>query len=248
MNTLEVSTISEGKRSELQRRDALHLEIARGIFLHEGYHSLTISRLAKATGFSRPTLYERFNSKEQLIVELGLRCQEELIAFMEGARSFPGRPRERMVAIGEVIRHYADRYTDDLRISNFSGTDFVLEKVPPGLRDRYTNLDMQLLALIQGTVEEAVESGDLLCPPGTSARSLTLTLIALFEGLASVQRGLAMLEHLAIADPVAEIIRSAHMLLDGYGWRPLSSEWDYAETERRIRAEVIAGMKGGALD
>ena len=63
----------EGKQRELQHRDELHLEIARTIFLEEGYHSLTISRLAKATGSARRTLYERFHCKEELLVARGLR-------------------------------------------------------------------------------------------------------------------------------------------------------------------------------
>jgi hypothetical protein len=29
-----------------------------------------------------------------------------------------------------------------------------------------------------------------------------------------------------------------NVLYDGFGWRPFSSEWDYAKTVERIRAEV----------
>jgi len=80
--SLDVHVFPSGKQGELQQRDELHLEIAREIFLKEGYHNLSISRLSRATGFTRPTLYERFHSKEQLLVELGLRCQQELIALL----------------------------------------------------------------------------------------------------------------------------------------------------------------------
>ena len=31
-----------------------------------------------------------------------------------------------------------------------------------------------------------------------------------------------------------------HVLLDGYGWRPLSHEWDYEKTSERIQVEVFA--------
>ncbi len=29
-------------------------------------------------------------------------------------------------------------------------------------------------------------------------------------------------------------------LLDGFGWRPLSSEWDYSKTVDRVRTELFA--------
>lgn len=29
-------------------------------------------------------------------------------------------------------------------------------------------------------------------------------------------------------------------LLDGFGWRPLSTEWDYAKTVERVRSELFA--------
>ena len=238
----------EGKQRELQQRDALHLQIARRIFLEEGCHHLTISRLAKETGFSRPTLYERFGSKEGLLVELGIQCHGQWMSFLRRASAFPGRPRERMVAIGEVVRHYAARYADDLRVLSFSRTDLVLERVSSHLRRRYATLDGQIFQLLQGIVDDAVGQGDLSCPPGTSAQALTLTLIALADGLALATRGSVPLHQLEMADPVGEIIRSMHVLFDGYGWRPLSSEWDYVDTERRIHTTLIAEMAHDALE
>ncbi|NIA12715.1 MAG: TetR family transcriptional regulator [Nitrospiraceae bacterium] len=233
----------DGKQRELQQRDEMHLEIARDIFLREGYHSLSISRLAKATGFSRPTLYERFSSKEELIVELGLRCQRELLSFLQKASAFSGRPRERMVAVAAVIRHYLDRYLDDQRISNFSGTDVVLEKVSRDLQRQHAELDKQMFCLLQDIIEDAVRQGDLTFPTGTTAQTLTLTLWILTDGLAAALCGSVPFDHLEIADPVAALLRNVHVLYDGYGWRPLSSEWDYEDTERRIAATVIAEME-----
>jgi len=246
MAILEVPTASAGKQGELKQRDELHLEIAREIFLKEGYHNLSISRLAKVTGFARPTLYERFHSKEELLVELGLRCQRELVTFLQKASAFPGRPRERMVAIGEMIRHYADRYADDLRISNASGTDVVLEKVSLDLQRQHAELDKQIFDLVKEVIDDAERQGDLTFRTGMTAEMLTLVLIALIDGLALAMRGSVPLAQVEIADPVAVVITSAHVLFDGCGWRPLYDEWDYKDTERRVASTVIAKMKRDA--
>ena len=34
--------------------------------------------------------------------------------------------------------------------------------------------------------------------------------------------------------------RNYRVLLDGYGWRPLSGEWDYDATDKRIAEEVFS--------
>jgi hypothetical protein len=57
------------------------------------------------------------------------------------------------------------------------------------------------------------------------------------------------LEQSGVASPRLAVEVSLALLLDGYGWRPLSTEWDYRETRRRVQAEafpaeVVAGVLG----
>lgn len=232
-----------GKQRELQQRDELYLEVARDLFLREGYHSLTISRLAKATGFSRPTLYERFHSKEELLAELGLRGQRELLGSIRKAAAFPGRPRERMVAIGEVVRHRATRYADDLHISNFSVSEAVLDKVSPDLQRQHAELDKQNFDLVMSVVEDGERQGDLTFHSGMSAQALTLAFVALIDGLALTVHGAVPVEEWKVTDPFAVLAASGHALMDGCGWRPLSDEWDYEAVRARIAATLIAEME-----
>jgi hypothetical protein len=42
-----------------------------------------------------------------------------------------------------------------------------------------------------------------------------------------------------VGDPRVVLRRMGGRLLDGLGWRPLSSEWDYRATMARIYAEVF---------
>ena len=48
-----------------------------------------------------------------------------------------------------------------------------------------------------------------------------------------------MLKEFDIQDPVKLLLASIHILLDGYNWRPLRSEFDYAASYRRICAEIF---------
>ena len=59
-----------GKQRELAQRDELFLQVARDLLLEGGYHGLTMAAIAKTTGFAKATLYQRFESKDALVVEL----------------------------------------------------------------------------------------------------------------------------------------------------------------------------------
>ena len=51
-----------------------------------------------------------------------------------------------------------------------------------------------------------------------------------------------------VGDPRVVLRRMGGRLLDGLGWRPLSSEWDYRATMKRIYAESsrLGGWRLGA--
>ena len=43
----------------------------------------------------------------------------------------------------------------------------------------------------------------------------------------------------AIDDPICALRRNQDTLLDGWNWKPLLKDWDYAATDRRIKTEVF---------
>jgi len=45
---------------------------------------------------------------------------------------------------------------------------------------------------------------------------------------------------------MAAVMRSAHYLMDGFGWRPLFNEWDYEETARRVRELLQRNADNGS--
>jgi hypothetical protein len=52
--------------------------------------------------------------------------------------------------------------------------------------------------------------------------------------------GGAPLGAMSLADPLTAVRQHIRYLFDGVGWRPLSCEWDYDETARRIRLTLFA--------
>ena len=228
-----------GKQREIQERHELFLEIGRSQLLEDGYHGLSIGRIANATGFSKGTVYQRFGCKEELIVELGKRGRKKLLSFLERAAEFRGRPRERMFAIGQTFEYFSRKYPDDMRILSIITAEAIRERVPEEQRLRMEALDERVFEVMLGIIDDAIAQGDLPLTDGSRPETLCLALWALADGYFAAARGSAPLDKVGVSEPLGEISRSGHYLLDGYGWRPLYDEWDYEETSRRIRAEIF---------
>lgn len=228
-----------GKQREILERHELFLDVARAHLLEDGYLGLTIAGIAEATGFSKGTVYQRFGCKEELIVELGMRSREKLVSMIGRAAQFEGRPRERMLAVGETYEYYSGKYPDDMRILSIITAESILEKVSQEQQSQMEALDVRMFDILLGIIHDAIEQGDLVLAQGNTPETLCLALWALADGYFVATRGSAPLDRVGITDPLKKIVRSGHYLLDGYGWRPLYEEWDYEETSRRIRATIF---------
>ena len=95
----------------------------------------------------------------------------------------------------------------------------------------------RLLQVTNAVVIEAQVSGDL--PKDIRPMDVTLSLIAVTMGshIAAMQPDLQVA--CAIEDPICVVRMNQDRMCDGWGWKPLLAEWDYAATDRRIRAEVF---------
>jgi AcrR family transcriptional regulator len=229
-----------GKQKELRARKTYFKQVAREILLHEGYQCLTINRVAEVTGFSRGTVYQFFASKEELITALGIECRARLLDMVQKAARLSGRPRERMVAMGEMIAYYAKHDADDQRILKTIDSEAILDKVPEAQQEQMKEHDTQVFNTLLGIVKDAMAAGDLVLRAGSTPQSLTFAFWAMVDGCLAAIMGSAPLKEAGINDPMAEVVRNGHYLMDGYGWRPLSTECNYEATARRIRA-LLAG-------
>jgi len=232
--------MANGKQREIELRDELFLRVGRELLLEDGYHGLTMARIAAITQFSKGTLYNRFTCKEDLVVELACRCREQRLSMLDRAVNFDGRPRERMVAIGEAAEHFARLYPENIRVLHIIGAEAVLEKVPEAQRSRLKTYDEHVFSLMAALIDEAIQHGDLVLPPRGTVRDICFALWALVDGGASAVLGGLPLSALGISDSFGAIARGCHYLMDGIGWKPLSTELNYSQVGKKIRETLLA--------
>jgi hypothetical protein len=97
------------------------------------------------------------------------------------------------------------------------------------------------LNLALGLVNEAIDKGELHLSDGTTASGVTFSLFSMVIG---TQVGIlnfpALSERLGIGSPGPALHQTVGTYLDGLGWKPLRSEWNYQFTLERIASEVFA--------
>jgi hypothetical protein len=158
---------------------------------------------------------------------------------MEKGYRFPGTTRERVTAVGEAVRHYFRLHPESLRLLGAIGTEDVGERITEDQRTRLAEADLQVLGIIQVLIEAGINAGDLALPDGATPPMLCLTLWSMFEGATAAMRGGIPLAQSGLADPMAGLMLSVQYILDGYGWRPFTNEWDYDATRHRIQTTLF---------
>jgi len=227
---LRAERISRG----IDRRRAAILEVARDVLSRDGLLAFTMERVGDEAGYARTAIYRYFSSREELIVELAVESLEIRVELYRRITKFEGRPRERMVAFGEVTCLLYPRH---VLPQVFAFAHAMLEKTGASSQERLRGLQREDVELIAGVAREAVRNGDLDLSLGMTIEEVLFGLDAFSQGM--FERISSSPPVCGVGDPRVVLRRLGGRLLDGLGWRPLSSEWDYRATMARIYAEVF---------
>lgn len=87
------------------------LDAASALFYDRGIHAVGVDLIAAEAGVTKKTLYDRFGSKEQIVVEYlaarDERWQAFLVPYVEGATT----PRARILAVFDAARDWAGAFS-----------------------------------------------------------------------------------------------------------------------------------------
>src|SRR5690625_6057483 len=136
----EVSAMSTSRLPRAQRRTQL-LELATSVFTQKGFQATSMDDIAAAAGVTKPVLYQHFDSKETLYVEV---IDITARSLLEGVREIEAVEGD---TAGRV-RHGLERFYQLLSLDNalrlFTGHAVITERV----RDRVSALlDEMAIAL-----------------------------------------------------------------------------------------------------
>ena len=116
------------KQREIQGREGRILEVARSMIVQDGYHGLSMDRIAEALEYSKGTIYQHFSCKEEILMALVNQSMDRRLDLFRRAAAFRGGSRERMAAIGAACELFFQLYPDHFHIEHTIRITSIKEK------------------------------------------------------------------------------------------------------------------------
>src|SRR5262249_42640127 len=127
-----------------------------------------------------------------------------------------------------------------LHIEHVVRLSSVREKTSEERRRFLEMCESNCLQVVGGIVRDAIAVGDLELPTGFTPEQLVFGLWSLTFGGYSIAASSPSLANLGIHEPMSAIQVNANMMLDGFGWRPLSRDIDLPKLIERVTEELFS--------
>lgn len=226
------------KQRQLAIREQTILQVARPMVLKEGYHGLSMDRIAEEIEYSKGTIYNHFPCKEEIILALAIETVASRIEFFERAAAVGGSSRQRMQVVGVAAEIFARLYPENFMIENMIRTPSIWDKTSSQRRNQLENSENRCISIVAGIARDGVASGDLTLPEGMNAEEFVFGLWSLCFGAYSLIATHDNLGRLGIERTFETVAVHTSHLVDGYGWRPMSYEFDYQTVIQRALTET----------
>jgi TetR/AcrR family transcriptional regulator len=95
------------KQRETHLREQIILEAAEKLFLSKGYESTTMDEIATASEFSKGTLYNYFNSKDELYLAIGIKAYDLIINYTKSFIEKEELGIKQLMAIGYAYYEFS---------------------------------------------------------------------------------------------------------------------------------------------
>lgn len=228
------------KERQFRERTELILRIAREILVERGYLGLTMDRIAAATEYSKGTIYQHFPNKEEIVAALAVQTAEKRVSLFERGATWKGPSRERMLGVGVAAEVFLRLYPDHFKAEQITRATSIRDKISAEVGSVLQGLEHRCVGIATEVVRDAVAAGELSLPPEVAPETVSFGLWCLTYGVFTllVTEGCPF-EELGFSEPLRLLERNQNLLLDGHGWRPLSSEFDYSALRLRILDELF---------
>ncbi len=228
------------KQREIAKRHALFLEIAENILAEEGFHMLSMERIAEVAEYSKGTVYQHFTCKEEILIQLCIHCMTTLNGLFERAAHFDCNHRDRVIAIFYAHQLWAMTGNNQTDMMMHLSMDGVREKVTEKSLQQHDQLEQNLVGLVNKIVLDAINDGELKKHKHIQAPEIVFGFWSLSSGGQMLQVCELPLEEFGISDANMALVRSLVLMLDGLDWQPLHNESHFKKLLKRFNTELFA--------
>ncbi|MCP4079091.1 MAG: TetR/AcrR family transcriptional regulator [Planctomycetaceae bacterium] len=234
-----MSTVTKKQREIIDRPRQI-LRVSRDIFRKRGYLGLNMDRIAEQMGIAKGTIYQHFKNKEEVILAMAVETLEKRIAMFERAVLFQGCARSRMAAMGCAAELFVINFPDHFELEKVLSCSSIIEKTSEKLQTAKTVAEMRCISLVAGLVRDGIASGGLSLPNDFKPDQVVFGLWSISYGGYSIMESQETLKQMGIENGFRLVRDMNNKLLDGFGWKPLSSELDYNAIFDEVRTLIFS--------
>ena len=227
------------KQRELMERESRILEVSRPMVITQGYHGISMDRIAERLEYSKGTIYNHFSCKEEIIIALAIETMEIRLSMFERAAAFKGFPRERLTAVGVAAEYFVKLFPDQFKLECILRSESIWEKTSETRQKLLRSCEIRCMSVVGGLIRDGIANENLTLPQEMTPEELVFGLWSMTTGAFTIIMSSDPLVELGIKSPFFQVRRHLQTMMDGYGFTPLSTEHDYFRTVDRINQEVF---------
>ncbi|MEM7013954.1 MAG: TetR/AcrR family transcriptional regulator [Verrucomicrobiota bacterium] len=231
-------SIADRKRRAWEERDRLILETADSLLADHGYLGLNLDELARQIEYSKATIYNHYESKEDLMLAVATTHLETRAEFFGRALTFEGRSRERLFVIGFADMLLAQLYPHWFSILQLVSSPSIWDKATEERHMQHEQSSERCMKAALEIIRQARVAGDLP-EDSPSDQHILAGLVGMAKGSHLLAYGPGGFPPELNLKPLDLLFDNYQIYLDGTGWKPLGNEWDYDQTLVRIREELF---------
>ncbi|QDV77364.1 TetR/AcrR family transcriptional regulator [Botrimarina mediterranea] len=227
------------KQREIRLREAQILAVARDQILEGGYLGLNMDRIAAQIEYSKGTIYQHFRNKEEILLALVNDALDTRQRMFRVAAAIQAPDRVRLATIGAAAEAFVEHFPYHFKVEQIVRAASIWEKTSPERRELMQSCEKLCMSTVVEVVHHGVATGDLSLPEGVRPEEIVFGLWSIYLGSQIITHSSDTLGEIGIDNPIRSLRTNQHRMLDGYGWRPLSSDYDYSAHMDRVKAEMF---------
>jgi AcrR family transcriptional regulator len=225
--------------TEFAQREYELIQIARDLVEKSCLTTLTIDKLVAASPYSKGTIYKHFISKEDLLMGICNTCVQEIQALFSRALQFNGNSRERIMAVMVSYVIWAKLHPSELFAVLSAHSPSVAACTSDHRNATHHQCEANLMGMMNVEIGKAIEAGDLTLPDKMCFEQVTFAMWSASWGAMALIMSKGQSQKLQPMVLERESFTNARLILDGFNWKPLSHEWDYSASVKRIASELF---------
>lgn len=229
----------ERRAREFRRREQALLDLATDLLLERGQDGVTMERLAERSEYAKGTLYKHFSCREDLLCALTTRRMGRISELLREARQYPGNTRARLIASLVAYELYARYRPEEFRLLIALVSGPLSHRASPKHREKLEQAQEGLFRVLRGLFAEARECGDLPALPMKQAPFSFGLWSLVFGSYVLGNADPRLCARLQVPSLEEQLHGMVNLVLDGAGWKPLSTDFDYQSEVDTIRAFML---------